>query len=128
MLRPAMEIKNFRRAMLSERREPRGSCCISGCLRHFSGASSSDKIPNILHHEMREENQQAFQVWLSKASFPRHPPGLPAQGWQAALDRRRSGANGRAGQEGGVGTIPKYVGIGRLEELDVVLHAAVGAL
>lgn len=127
MLRPAMEIKNFRRAMLSERREPRGSCCISGCLRHFSGASSSDKIPNILHHEMREENQKALQVWLSKASVPTASTWAPRPR-VAALGRRRSGANGRAGQEGGVGTIPKYVGIGRLEELDVVLHAAVGAL
>lgn len=120
MLRPAMEIKNFRRAMLSERREPRGSCCISG-------ASSSDKIPNILHHEMREENQKALQVWLSKASVPTASTWAPRPR-VAALGRRRSGANGRAGQEGGVGTIPKYVGIGRLEELDVVLHAAVGAL
>lgn len=41
---------------------------------------------------------------------------------------RRSGADGRAGQVGGIWTVPKHVGIGRLEELDVVLHAAVGAL
>lgn len=37
---------------------------------------------------------------------------------------RRTGAAGGAQQ----GTFSKNVGIGRLEELDVVLHAAVGAL
>lgn len=56
--------------------------------------------------------------------------GISLGSWpdRRASDRRRPGADGRAGQVGRVRTIPKHVGIGGLEELDVVLHAAVGAL
>lgn len=97
----------------------------------FMEPVAKDKILNTLRHWKREENQQAFQVGLgnstpqfsgqqSGASSPRPKPA--ASGW------RRSGADGRAGQVGSVRTVPKHVGIGRLEELDVVLHAAVGAL
>lgn len=99
----------------------------SRCFRDFSGASSPDKILNTLPSVEARGKQQAFQLWLGPSSVPmasiRAPRPRPA-----ALGRRRSGADGRAGQVGRVGTVPEHVGIGRLEELDVVLHAAIGAL
>lgn len=64
---------------------------------------------------------------MATRQFPWHQPGLLARDRQAS-DRRRPGADGRAGQVGGVRAVPEHVGVGRLEELDVVLHAAVGAL
>lgn len=71
--------------------------------------------------------QQAFPLWRGHSVVP--VAAIRAHGPRpAALGRRRSGADGRAGEEGSVGTVPKHVGIGRLEELDVVLHAAIGAL
>lgn len=71
--------------------------------------------------------RQAFQLWLGHSSVPRTSVRAPGPRL-AGLGGRRSGADGRAGEEGSVGTVPKHVGIRRLEELDVVLHAAIGAL
>lgn len=88
---------------------------------------AKDKILNTLQHWKRQESQQAFWVWLGDYSVPTASVQAPGTS-RAASGRRRPGADGRAGQVGSVRAVPEHVGVGRLEELDVVLHAAVGAL
>jgi hypothetical protein len=75
----------------------------------------------------RQENQQAFQLWFSNPLVSLAIGRAPSPR-KVASGRGRSGPDGRAGQVGGIGAISKHIGIRGLEELDIVLHAAVGAL
>lgn len=105
---------------------PAASC--PAALGTFMEPVAKDKILNTHFITGRERKTNRLSRYgLATCQFPWHQSGLLAQDRQAS-DRRRSGADGRAGQVGSVRTIPEHVGIGRLEELDVVLHAAVGAL
>lgn len=75
----------------------------------------------MLDHCKREESSRLSRYNLATPQSP-YPPGLQALGW------RRAGTNRRAGQIASVGSIPKHIGVRRFEELDVVLHASIGAL
>lgn len=92
---------------------------------HSPGTRSQGPDPgHISSLERRKANGHA-NLGLATAQFSGLRRALHPR--QVASGRRRPGADGRAGQIGGcIGTVSKHVGIRGLEELDIVLHAAVG--
>lgn len=91
--------------------------------------AAKDEILNALHNGRDRKAKRLSGYGLPTRQFPWPQSGPRAPGpSRAASGGRRPGADGRAGQVGSVRAVPKHVGVGRLEELHVVLHAAVGAL